>query len=167
MKKLLLRNIKSPTQDYIVRERMNLFSQAFFENLLWTRALFSKRQKNDRVNFRPDCVSNKLLIWLERYATGFCCRTTSPLGKLESLGPGKMHLANKRCKRYCTWKLHLFPNDWEKTCARCTPKEMDSDYYIKVVMIQLMKLRKESPWWIWKHSKKIHSLSLSWKQQLN
>ena len=52
MKKLLLRNIKSPTQDYIVRERMNLFSQAFFESLLWTRALVSKRQKNDHVEFQ-------------------------------------------------------------------------------------------------------------------
>ena len=52
MKKLLLRNIKSPTQDYIVRERMNLFSQAFFKSLLWTRALVSKRQKNDHVEFQ-------------------------------------------------------------------------------------------------------------------
>ena len=71
MKKLLLRNIKSPTQDYIVRERMRVKTLEFIQSSIFQEPTMDqgsilKRQKTIMWNFRPDCVSNKLLIWVER-----------------------------------------------------------------------------------------------------
>lgn len=67
MKKLLLRNSKSPTQDYIVRERMRVKTLEFIQSSIFReptmdQSIILKRQKMIMWNFRPDCVSNKLLI---------------------------------------------------------------------------------------------------------